>query len=112
MPIKELNIAGYRSVREVCLPLGMLNVLTGPNGCGKSNLYNAVFLLAKTASGGFAKSIADEGGMASVLWAGQRETRSQSSAKTKPVRVALGVKTDLFCYELSCGLPPYNPGAC
>src|SRR5580658_863189 len=112
MAIRELSIAGYRSVRDLSIPLKALNVLTGPNGCGKSNLYNAVFPLAKTASGGFAKSIADEGGMASVLWAGPRETRSQSSAKTKPVRVALGVKTDLFCYELSCGLPPYNPGDC
>jgi len=105
MPIKELNIAGYRSVREVCLPLGMLNVLTGPNGCGKSNLYNSVFLLAKTASGGFARAIGEEGGMGSVFWAGQRETRSRSSARPMPVRVTLGVKTDLYSYELSCGLP-------
>jgi predicted ATPase len=112
MPITVLSIAGYRSVRDLSIPLKALNVLTGPNGCGKSNLYNAVFLLAKTASGGFAKSIADEGGMGSVVWAGQRETRSQSSAKTKPVRVVLGVKTDQFGYELSCGLPPYNPADC
>jgi len=29
MAIKELHISGYRSVRDVCLSLGMLNVLTG-----------------------------------------------------------------------------------
>lgn len=110
MTIRELKIEGYRSVRDVCLPLKVLNVLTGPNGCGKSNLYNAVFLLAKTAKGGFAKSIAEEGGMASVFWAGPRETRSQSSATPKPVRVVLGVKTDPFCYQLSCGLPPQIKG--
>lgn len=53
MPIAELRVAGYRSIRELRLPLQRINVLTGPNGCGKSNLYNAVLLPAKAASGGF-----------------------------------------------------------
>jgi predicted ATPase len=65
-----------------------------------------VFLLAKSSNGGFARAIAVEGGMASVFWAGPRETRSGASARTKPVRMLLAVKTDSFCYELSCGLPP------
>jgi len=105
MPIKELHISGYRSVRDVCLSLGMLNVLTGPNGCGKSNLYNSVFLLAKTASGGFARAIGEEGGMRSVFWAGARSSKSNASTRKAPVRVTLGVKTDVYSYELSCGLP-------
>jgi len=57
MSIEELHVAGYRSIRDLRLRLKNLNVLTGPNGCGKSNLYNSVFLLAKTASGGFARVI-------------------------------------------------------
>src|SRR5215467_15838745 len=101
MPIKELHVAGYRSIRELRLRLKNLNVLTGPNGCGKSNLYNSVFLLAKTASGGFARVIAEEGGMASVFWAGPRSARGRSSRRTAPVRVGLGVKTDFYSYELS-----------
>lgn len=109
MSIKNLHVAGYRSIRELRLPLNRLNVLTGPNGCGKSNLYNSVFLLAKTASGGFARVVAEEGGMASVFWAGPRDTRSRTSARPQPVRVTLGVKTDSFSYELSCGLPPQRP---
>ncbi len=109
MAIKELYIAGYRSIRALRLPLTSLNVVTGPNGSGKSNLYHSVFLLAKAASGGFARAIAEEGGMSSVFWAGKRSPRSRTSARSKPVRVILGVKTDPFSYQLSCGLPPHSP---
>jgi predicted ATPase len=104
MVIRALHVSGYRSVRDLRLRLGNVNVLTGPNGCGKSNLYNSVFLLAKVASGDFARVVAEEGGMASLLWAGPRKARSISSARTEPVRVAIGIRTDTVSYEFVCGL--------
>jgi predicted ATPase len=36
--ITSLHVAGYRSVREVRLALDRVNVLVGPNGCGKTHL--------------------------------------------------------------------------
>ena len=105
MAIREIYVSGYRSVRDLELKLRPINVLTGPNASGKSNLYNSVFLLAKAATGGFAQIVAEEGGMPSVFWAGERKSRSMTSARSEPVRVILGVKTGTFCYELSCGLP-------
>lgn len=106
MPIRELAVERYRSIRRMQLPLGQVNVLTGPNGCGKSNLYNAVFLIAKAAAGGFAQAIAEEGGMPSVLWAGvlKRFTR-----KAPPRRVKLAVAVDDFRYEMQFGLPDCGP---
>lgn len=102
MALTSLHVAGYRSVREVRLRLGRLNVLIGPNGCGKSNLYRAMGLLSAAAAGQLARSLADEGGMPSALWAG---------ARTKgPVRMTLGVDLDGLAYELSCGLMPPVPG--
>lgn len=109
MAIKELCVSGYRSIRDLRVGLGDVNVLTGPNGCGKSNLYNAVFLLAKTATGGFARVVADEGGMPSVFWAGERRSRSLGSSRAQPLRMTLGVKTHSFCYEMSCGLVKTSP---
>jgi len=98
-------VAGYRSIRNVRLKLGAINVLTGPNASGKSNLYKSIFLLAKAAAGGFAQVIAAEGGMPSVLWAGARKGKSITSSRTEPVRMKLGIITDSFNYELICGLP-------
>jgi len=109
VPIREVHVTGYRSVRDLRLKLRHINILTGPNASGKTNLYNSVFLLAKAAAGGFARVIAEEGGMASVLWAGERKGRSLPSARLEPVRMGLGVKTDTFNYEMVCGLPkPYR----
>ena len=44
--LTTLAIANYRSIRELILPLQPLNVVTGANGVGKSNLYKALRLLA------------------------------------------------------------------
>jgi predicted ATPase len=107
VPIQSISVSGYRSIRELHLNLRRVNVLTGPNGCGKSNLYNAVFLLAKAATGGFALALAEEGGMPSVLYAGPEKKRL--TRKAPPRRVILSVTTGLFGYELQIGLPPPGP---
>ena len=46
MAIRSLHVAGYRSDRDVWLKLSRANVLVGPDGCGKTNLYRALSLLA------------------------------------------------------------------
>ena len=102
MAITSLHVAGYRSVREVRLTLSRVNVLLGPNGCGKTNLYRALYLLVAAADGRLARTLADEGGMPSVLWAGERPKG--------PVRMTVGVQVDDLEYELSCGLMPPVPG--
>jgi len=79
MAITDLTVSGYRSIRDIHLNLGAVNVLVGPNGCGKSNLYRSMYLLHAAASGELARAIAEEGGMPSVLWAGPR--------RNEPVRM-------------------------
>lgn len=101
MAIKTLTIKGYRSIQKLFLDMDTVNVVTGSNGCGKSNLYKAVYLLSKAANGELAKTLASEGGMPSILWAGKKK----QTTKKEPVRLTLGIQTDNFSYELVCGLP-------
>ncbi len=45
--IHHLRIQNFRSVRDIELDLGALNIVFGPNGCGKSNIYKAIHLLTR-----------------------------------------------------------------
>lgn len=99
--INTLLIQGYRSIQSLRLPMERINVITGANGSGKSNLYKAVYLLSRAAHGELAKTLAFEGGIPSILWAGKKK----SSRSKAPVRLILSIYTDSFNYEIVCGLP-------
>ena len=49
--LNALAVYGYRSLRDLVVPLDSLNLVTGANGSGKSNLYRALRLLAEIAQG-------------------------------------------------------------
>jgi predicted ATPase len=104
--IKKINIEGYRSIRGLSLDLQPINVLTGPNGCGKSNLYNSLVLIARAAEGRLARAIAEEGGTPSVFWAGGERIRLQR--KRPPKRVIISFEDGDYGYELQIGLPAGN----
>jgi predicted ATPase len=40
--VKEIKIQNYKSVQDLSLELGRINVLIGANGCGKSNILEAI----------------------------------------------------------------------
>jgi len=100
--IRELEVEGYRSVRSIRLVMQRINVVLGSNGSGKTNLYRSMYLLFAAANGTLARTLADEGGIPSVLWAGPREDG--------PVRMRIGVEMDDWAYDLSCGPVPPVPG--
>ena len=56
--IETLAISGYRSLRDLVLPLGRLNLVTGANGSGKSSLYRALRLLGDAAQNSVVASLA------------------------------------------------------
>lgn len=112
--LSTLAIANYRSLRELVVPMGRLNVVTGANGSGKSNLYRALRLLAQTAQGGVVTALAREGGLESTLWAGPEtisarmkrgEVPIQGGPRSAPVSLRLGFAGDEFGYAIDLGLP-------
>lgn len=48
--IKSIQIEKYKSIKELEIPLGRINVLIGENGAGKSNILEAIALAGAAAS--------------------------------------------------------------
>jgi len=112
--ITTVAVAGYRSLRDVVVPLHGLDVVTGANGSGKSSLYRALRLLADCGSGRVTGSLAREGGLPSALWAGpetlggarNRGYEVEGTRRQGPVSLRLGFATDDgFGYLVDLGLP-------
>ena len=98
MPLTAISIQGYRSVRDLYMEIGACSVFVGANGVGKTNLYKALGLLRAAADGSLTRSIAQEGGIESVLWAGARQ-------RSQPVRMVLGAHFEDLQYDVEVGLP-------
>jgi len=70
MKIKQLDIKGFRSLKDVSWQPGDLNVVIGQNGTGKSNLLRIFELIAASAQGRLSKHIQAAGGMGAIVWDG------------------------------------------
>ena len=118
--ISTLAISGYRSLRDLLLPLDRLNIVTGANGSGKSSLYRALRLLGDAALNSVVSSLAKEGGLPSTLWAGpetiasgvrQGDYRVEGTAASKPASLKLGFGGPTYGYSIELGYPPPPPPA-
>ncbi len=113
--IRTVAVQGYRSLRELTLPLGQLSVITGANGSGKSSVYRSLRLLADAALNSVVASLAREGGLPSTFWAGpetiargvrQGTHAVEPLAKDKSASLKLGFGSDTYSYSIDLGYPP------
>src|SRR5580658_5241882 len=112
--IRTVAVQGYRSLRELVLPLGQLSIITGANGSGKSSVYRSLRLLADVAQNSVVASLAREGGLPSTFWAGPETIArgvKQGTYKVEPVHnkkvssLKLGFGSDTFSYSIDLGYP-------
>ena len=118
--IRTVAIQGYRSLRDLILPLGQLSLITGANGSGKSSVYRSLRLLADAAQNAVVASLAREGGLPSTFWAGPetiaRGVRQgahpvEGLASRKVASLKLGFGGDTYGYSIDLGYPPPPPPA-
>jgi predicted ATPase len=116
--IRTVAVHGYRSLRDLLLPLSQLSVITGANGSGKSSVYRSLRLLAEAALNSVVASLAREGGLPSTFWAGPetiaRGVRQgmypvEPLAKRKVASLKLGFGSDNYGYSIDLGYPPPPP---
>src|SRR5215210_4992696 len=112
--ISTIAVHGYRSLRELRVPLARITLVTGANGTGKSSLYRALRLLADCAEGQVVGSLAREGGLPSTLWAGpeviSKRVRSgefevEGTQRGERVSLQLGFAAEEFSYLIELGIP-------
>jgi predicted ATPase len=112
--IQIIAIQGYRSLRELVLPLSQLSLITGANGSGKSSVYRSLRLLADTAQNAVIASLAREGGLPSTFWAGPEtiarsvrlgEHPVEGLAKKNVASLKLGFGSDTYGYSIDLGYP-------
>jgi predicted ATPase len=70
MKILNMDIKGFRSLKNISWAPTDLNVIIGPNGTGKSNLLRMLELISISAQGGLGKHIQKAGGMEPLVWDG------------------------------------------
>lgn len=112
--ILTLAVSGYRSFRDIVLPLDRITLVTGANGSGKSSLYRSIRLLAEVSQGRAIASLAAEGGLNSTLWAGPQafsrsmkrgEVPVQGTVRKNVISLKLGFADEDYGYAIDLGLP-------
>ena len=94
----QLSVKGFRSLRNVTLPLDHVAVYRGGNGTGKTNIYRALEFCRHAALGDLSLWLAKQGGLASCRWGG--ETRSREKA-----RISISVTVGDLRYHIEVGHP-------
>ncbi len=76
MILSQINIARFKSIRELELPLNKINVLIGANGAGKSNFIQFFNLLNNIVLQNLQNYVTANGGADSFLYFGRKNSES------------------------------------
>ena len=78
--LTRLKVLGFKSIQETEIEFGMLNVLIGSNGSGKTNLISLFSFLQAMLEGRLQSYVAKKGGPDTFLHWGRKRTEALSAA--------------------------------
>ena len=91
--LKRLEIHNFRSLADVDVRIGDLNILFGPNGAGKSTFLDTVWFIRDCAISGVDAASSERSHGIGALWDGAREGDN----------ISIKLETELAEYETSFG---------
>ncbi|MEM6462726.1 MAG: AAA family ATPase [Pseudomonadota bacterium] len=105
MYLRSMSAENYRSLRAIRMDLGSVNLFVGANGVGKTNLYRSLQLIKAASEGQFSRMIAEEGGILSALWSGDRKRHQK--ARIRLVAEIVDEDTGVvYRYSIEAGFKP------
>ncbi len=106
--IRELHINNYKSLNDLTLEVGRFNVFIGENGCGKSNLLEAIALAAAAAADKLDHEFLDSRGIRATDPQLMRSAFNEENLQ-KPIKIGVGYKNldELEKYTLINDNQPY-----
>lgn len=99
----ELAVENYRSLRNVTIPLGPLNVLVGPNGAGKTNVLEVLRFLADVVHTDLEPALLARGGFDEMVFHGGDRPLEFISIGLKATWTPRGTVKDPDVYLLRMG---------
>ncbi|GEM_PF-946561 len=105
--IKELHIAGFRSLYDTTLRLKPLNIIIGPNASGKSNLFKALRFVRDLAGEGIGKVYQEMG--RHLFWYGNVNESDLSFALNLTMTIPGQLGRFAPRYQVSVRLAKGNP---
>ena len=92
--LENLKVTNYRSLADVSIDMGPINVLFGPNGAGKSTLLDTIWFFRDCAIRGVEDASSDRSHGIGILWDGAEDG----------AQISLTLADDKVEYALSFGL--------
>jgi len=92
--LTELRVKNYRSLADVSLDSGPVNVIFGPNGAGKSTLLDTLYFFRDCAIRGVELASSERSHGIGILWDGAQDD----------ARISIAVATEYADYELTFSL--------
>ncbi|MCB9230746.1 MAG: AAA family ATPase [Bacteroidia bacterium] len=106
--VGKVNIQNYKSISDLSLELGRFNIFIGENGCGKSNILEAVTLGAAQASRMLNNEFLSSRGIRVTSSPMMRSAFQKGNLK-KSIQLSFEINEFNYQCEISNANKPYSP---